>query len=112
MCLFCKIVATDTPTSFVHEDDRLVAFNDINPQAPTHVLVVPRAHIETLNDLTDANDGLVGEMIRLASTIAANRGHGASGYRVVLNCNADGGQTIFHIHAHLLGGRALTWPPG
>lgn len=112
MCLFCKIIAGEIPASKVYEDDRLVAFNDIAPQAPMHVLVVPKVHVATLNDLTAAHDGLVGEMTRRAAAIAAERGYAASGYRTVFNCNADAGQAVFHIHLHVLGGRKLAWPPG
>jgi histidine triad (HIT) family protein len=111
-CLFCKIIAGEIPSSKVYEDDRLFAFNDINPQAPTHVLVVPKQHIATLNDLTASNDDLVGAMVRTAATIAKDRGHDGPGFRTVFNCNADAGQTVFHIHLHVLGGRRLTWPPG
>jgi histidine triad (HIT) family protein len=112
MCLFCKIIAGEIPASKVHEDDHLVAFNDIAPQAPMHVLVVPKLHIATLNDLSATHDGLVGEMTRRAAAIAAERGYAASGYRTVFNCNADAGQAVFHIHLHVLGGRKLAWPPG
>ncbi len=111
-CLFCKIAGGDIPASIVFEDDRLVAFNDINPQAPTHVLVVPRRHISTINELAPDDDDLVGEMVRRAAAIASSLGHSARGYRAVLNCNADAGQTVFHIHLHLLAGRPLGWPPG
>lgn len=111
-CLFCRIIAGEIPSSRVFEDDRLVAFNDINPQAPMHVLVVPRAHIATLNDLTAANDGLIGEMVRRGAAIAAARGYAERGYRTVLNCNAEAGQSVFHVHLHVLGGRAMGWPPG
>ena len=111
-CLFCRIAAGEIPASKVYEDDRLVAFNDINPQAPTHVLVVPRAHVATLNDLGPDHDDLVGAMVRRGAAIAAERGHKASGFRTVLNCNADAGQTVFHIHLHVLGGRRFGWPPG
>jgi histidine triad (HIT) family protein len=111
-CLFCKIIAGDIPSSKVYEDDKLVAFNDINPQAPMHVLVVPKQHIATLNDLTAADDGLVGAMVRAAATIAKDKGHDGAGYRTVFNCNAGAGQTVFHVHLHVLGGRRLTWPPG
>ena len=111
-CLFCKIINGDIPATLVHEDDRLVAFQDINPQAPTHILIVPRRHIATLNALTADDDGIVGQMVRRAALIAADRGHAETGYRTVLNCNADGGQTVFHIHLHLLGGRPMQWPPG
>ena len=111
-CLFCRIIAGEIPASIVYQDDRVIAFNDINPQAPTHVLVVPRRHVATLNDLQAGEDGLVGEMVRRAAAIAAERGHAEGGYRTVFNCNADAGQTVFHIHLHVLGGRTLGWPPG
>ena len=111
-CLFCKIVKGEIPATLVYQDDRLVAFNDINPQAPTHVLVVPRRHIATLNDLTADDDQIVGEMVRRAGAIAKERGLSAGGYRTVFNTNRDAGQTVFHIHLHMLGGRAMHWPPG
>jgi histidine triad (HIT) family protein len=96
----------------VYEDERIVAFKDINPQAPMHVLVIPREHVATLNDLDTAHDGLVGEMVRRGAAIAASHGYAEGGYRLVLNCNADAGQTVFHIHVHVLGGRRFGWPPG
>jgi len=111
-CLFCKIVRREIPASIVYEDDRVLAFNDINPQAPTHVLVIPKRHIDTLNDLTPDDDQIVGELSRRAAAIAAERGIAASGYRVVFNTNRDAGQTVSHIHLHLLGGRSMEWPPG
>jgi histidine triad (HIT) family protein len=111
-CLFCKIAAGEIPATKVYEDDRLIAFNDINPQAPMHVLVVPKQHIATLNDLSPSEDGLVGAMVRAAAQIAKDRGFDAPGFRTVFNCNAQAGQTVFHIHLHVLGGRTLTWPPG
>lgn len=111
-CLFCRIAGKEIPAKIVYEDERIVAFNDINPQAPTHVLVIPRRHISTLNDLTGEDDALVGEMTRRAAAIARERGHADAGYRTVFNCNAAAGQTVFHIHLHVLGGRMLTWPPG
>jgi histidine triad (HIT) family protein len=111
-CLFCKIVAGEIPGAIVYQDDTLVAFKDINPQAPMHVLVVPRRHIATLNDLSDADDALVGEMMRRATALAKEHGYAERGYRTVFNCNADAGQTVFHIHLHVLGGRRLSWPPG
>ena len=111
-CLFCRIASGEIPASIVYQDDRLIAFNDINPQAPMHVLVVPRRHIATLNDLTKADDDLVGEMVRRGGAIAAERGFGERGYRTVFNVNADAGQTVFHIHLHVLGGRGFNWPPG
>jgi histidine triad (HIT) family protein len=105
-------MAGEIPSKKVYEDARLYAFEDINPQAPTHVLVVPREHIATLNDLDPAHDALVGEMVRRAAAIAGQRGHAPSGYRTVFNCNAAAGQTVFHIHLHVLGGRSFHWPPG
>ena len=111
-CLFCRIVAGEIPGAIVYQDDRLVAFKDINPQAPMHLLIVPRRHIASLNDLASSDDGLVGEMIRRAAALAREHGHADRGYRTVFNCNADAGQTVFHIHLHVLGGRRLGWPPG
>lgn len=111
-CLFCKIIRGQIPAALVYQDDRVVAFKDINPQAPMHLLVVPRRHVASLNDLTADDDGLVGEMVRRATTLARDHGHSERGFRTVFNCNADAGQTVFHIHLHVLGGRTLTWPPG
>ena len=111
-CLFCKIVAGQIPGSIVYEDQELVAFKDINPQAPLHVLIVPRQHIETLNDLRVVDDALVGSMVRCAAALAKKNGYADRGYRTVFNCNREAGQTVFHIHLHLLAGRSLTWPPG
>lgn len=111
-CLFCKIAAGQIPAALVHEGDDLIAFRDINPQAPLHVLIVPRRHIATVNDLTAADASLVGDLINVAREIAAKEGVSENGYRLVLNCNRDGGQTVDHIHLHLLGGRPMRWPPG
>jgi len=111
-CLFCRVIAGQVPGAIVHQDDRVVAFRDINPQAPMHVLVVPRRHIASLNDLQPDDDGLVGELIRRGAALAAEQGHAERGYRVVFNTNADAGQTVFHIHLHVLAGRRLGWPPG
>lgn len=111
-CLFCKIIAGDIPAAIVYQDDHVVAFNDINPQAPTHVLIVPRRHIATLNELTAEDDQIVGELVRRAAAIAKERGLATGGFRAVFNTNRDAGQTVFHIHLHLLGGRAMHWPPG
>ncbi len=111
-CLFCRIVSGEIPSKKVFEDDEVVAFEDINPQAPMHVLVVPKTHVATLNDLVEGNDRLIGVMVRRAAAIAADRGYAARGFRTVFNCNADAGQTVFHLHLHVLGGRALAWPPG
>jgi histidine triad (HIT) family protein len=111
-CLFCKIIRREIPGSIVYEDDRVLAFNDINPQAPFHILVIPKRHIASLNDLQPGDDQLVGELLRRAAAIAAERGISAGGFRTVFNTNRDAGQTVFHIHLHLLGGRSMTWPPG
>jgi histidine triad (HIT) family protein len=111
-CLFCKVVNREIPGSIVYEDDRVLAFNDINPQAPTHVLIVPKQHIASLTELKPEDDQIVGELVRRAAAIAQARGIAAGGYRVVFNTNRDAGQTVFHIHLHLLGGRAMHWPPG
>jgi histidine triad (HIT) family protein len=111
-CLFCRIIAGEIPGNIVYSDDRVVAFKDINPQAPMHLLVVPRRHIASLNDLTSTDDGLVGEMVRRAAALAKENGVSDRGYRTVFNTNAEAGQTVFHIHLHVLGGRRLDWPPG
>lgn len=111
-CLFCKIVAGEIPAKRVHEDDELVAFEDIKPEAPVHVLIIPKRHIATLNDVQASDDQLLGSMMRRAALIAAERGMNDSGYRTVMNCNSHAGQTVFHIHLHLLGGRRMGWPPG
>ena len=111
-CLFCKVVRKEIPGQIVHEDDELVAFRDVNPQAPLHVLIVPRRHIATLNDLAPEDDALVGSMFRRAAAIATQHGYAERGYRTVFNCNREAGQSVFHIHLHLLAGRGLTWPPG
>jgi histidine triad (HIT) family protein len=111
-CLFCDIIARKIPATLLHEDDQLVVIEDINKQAPLHALVVPRAHIATLNDLTPAEDGLVGAMVRRAGLVARERGFHERGYRTVFNCQREAGQTVFHIHLHVLAGRSLAWPPG
>ena len=111
-CLFCRIVRKEIPASVVYEDDELMVFNDVNPQAPLHALVIPKRHIATLNDLSNADDGLVGSMLRRAAAVAREKGYADSGFRTVFNTNAEAGQTVFHIHLHLLAGRGLTWPPG
>ena len=111
-CLFCRIVAGEIPAKIVFKDEHLIAFQDINPQAPMHVLIVPRRHVATLNELSPSDDGLVGEMVRRAAAIASEQGYAQPGYRTVFNCNADAGQTVFHIHLHVLGGRTMSWPPG
>jgi len=111
-CLFCRIIRKEIPASVVYEDDRLLAFADINPQAPLHVLVIPKRHVDSLNAVTAADDELVGEMVRRAAAIAREKGFADRGFRTVFNTNAEAGQTVFHVHLHLLAGRGLTWPPG
>jgi histidine triad (HIT) family protein len=111
-CLFCRMVAGEIPADVVHETDRVFAFRDINPQAPTHVLVVPRRHVETLDDLEAGDEPLAGALIRAAAGIARSEGLVEDGYRVVTNCGAGAGQSVFHIHLHVLGGRRFAWPPG
>ena len=109
-CLFCKIASGDVPADVVASDDQYVGFRDIAAQAPTHIVVIPRAHVVSLNEVTDP--ALVGGLMLFAKGIALQEGLAQQGYRVVLNTNADAGQTVFHIHAHVLGGRILGWPPG
>ena len=109
-CLFCKIARKEIPVPFVYESPHVVAFRDINPQAPTHILVVPREHIPSLNQATDA--ALVGQLSLVAAELAKQEGIADSGYRTVVNTNREAGQTVFHIHLHLLGGRSMHWPPG
>jgi histidine triad (HIT) family protein len=111
-CLFCKIANKDIPTDFVFESDHAVAFRDINPQAPTHVLIIPRKHVATINDLQADEAEIVGHLFLAAQRIAADEGIADAGYRVAMNCNEAAGQTVFHLHLHLLGGRQLDWPPG
>ncbi len=111
-CLFCKIVAGEIPATLLYQDENLLAFTDINPQAPLHALVVPKRHIATLNDLSSGDDGLVGSMLRSAAALARQHGYAERGYRTVFNCNREAGQTVFHLHLHLLAGRGLAWPPG
>jgi len=111
-CLFCKMVAGDIQPDVVFEDDEVLAFRDANPQAPLHVLVIPKTHIATANELTAETAGVLGKMYLAAKQIAADEGVAEPGYRMVMNCNAGAGQSVFHIHLHLLGGRPMHWPPG
>lgn len=111
-CLFCKIAAKEIPAKIVHEDADTVAFEDIQPQAPHHVLVVPRKHVVSLNDLAPEDEAVVGRMFRAAAAIARARGIADPGWRAVVNTNAEGGQVVFHLHLHVLGGRRMRWPPG
>lgn len=109
-CLFCKMAAGTIKPNVVYEDDQVLAFRDIQPQAPVHILIIPKRHVDTLNGLEDG--GLAGKLLLTAVQIAKAEGLAEDGYRTVINCNADGGQTVFHLHMHLLGGRQLSWPPG
>jgi len=111
-CIFCKIISGEIPSNEVYSDDELFAFRDVNPQAPVHVLIVPRKHIERVVDFTDSDAGLVGRMVLAANKIAESEGLVKNGFRYVLNCNEHGGQAVFHVHLHVLGGRQMTWPPG
>lgn len=111
-CLFCKIARGEIPANIIYQDDLVMAFDDINPQAPIHKIIIPKQHIATINDLTTENSELMAHMIQSAVLLAKQANLAAEGYRIVMNCNANGGQTVFHIHLHLLGGRQMGWPPG
>ena len=111
-CLFCKMVSGVIPCDKVHENEYVLAFRDIDPKAPTHILIIPKKHITTLNEINENDQDLLGELLLTAKKIAKDEGINTSGYRTVFNCNSDGGQTVFHIHMHLLGGRPMAWPPG
>lgn len=111
-CIFCKIVNKEVPTTLIYEDQNIVAFNDLYPRAPTHILIIPRKHIATLNDVAENDAHLTGQLMFTAQQLAKQQGIAEEGYRVVMNCNKGAGQAVFHIHLHLLGGRPLTWPPG
>ncbi len=111
-CLFCKIAAGDIPANIIYRDDQVMAFDDINPQAPHHKLIVPLKHIATLNDVQPENNALIGHMVLTAKALAKELKVDKEGYRIIMNCNAGAGQTVFHIHLHLLGGRQFKWPPG
>ena len=111
-CIFCKIAAGEIPTTKVYDDGEVLAFRDINPEAPVHLLVIPRRHIATLNDLTEADAALIGRLYLAAKQVATELGVAENGYRTVINCNRDAGQIVFHVHMHLLAGRELGWPPG
>ncbi len=111
-CVFCRIVARESPATIVHEDGEIVAFRDIHPQAPVHILIVPRRHVSSLAEAGEADEALLGRMLLVTREIAAREGIEARGYRVVVNTGRGGGQTVFHLHVHLLGGRSMHWPPG
>jgi histidine triad (HIT) family protein len=110
-CLFCKIASREIPADIVYEDAQALAFRDINPVAPTHVLVVPKKHIATIDDVSEADEGLMGHLFRAASKVAAAEGLSERGYRTVMNCKAGAGQSVFHVHLHVVGGKSLGWPP-
>jgi len=110
--LFLKIISREIPADIVYEDDDVLAFRDVNPQAPLHVLIIPKTHIRTINDIQLQDAELFGKLFIVAQKIAAEEGVAEDGYRVVMNCNAAAGQTVFHVHLHLLGGRRFSWPPG
>ncbi len=111
-CLFCKIVAGEVPSTKVYEDDSVYAFLDIAPQAPEHIVIVPKKHISSTNEITAENSAVIGKIFEAAAKIAAERGFSEKGYRIVNNCGEDGGQTVGHLHFHMLAGRNLQWPPG
>lgn len=111
-CLFCKFVSGELDADIVFETDKVLAFRDINPQAPTHILIIPRKHIVSINDLTKTDADEIGKLYLVAKELAKEGGFDEEGYRLVMNCNAAAGQTVFHVHLHLLGGRNFTWPPG
>ena len=111
-CLFCKIIAGEIPGDFVHQDERCVVIRDINPQAPSHVLVIPREHLESLDDASQKDESLLGHLLRVGARVANDLGHGEDGYRTVINTGAGAGQSVFHLHVHVLAGRPLNWPPG
>ncbi len=111
-CLFCKIIAGEIPADIIFESETAIAFRDINPKAPTHVLIIPRQHVATINDVESEHESLIGSLYSAAKAIAGEEGLSDDGYRVVMNCNEAAGQTVFHLHLHLLGGRRLGWPPG
>ncbi len=111
-CLFCKMVSGDIKPDIVYEDDYVLAFRDLNPQAPVHILVIPKKHIATINDITVDDEVLIGKLYTVAKKVASQEGIAESGYRAVINCNKGGGQEVFHIHLHIIGGRSMVWPPG
>ena len=111
-CLFCRIIAGEIPAEVVHRDDHCVVIRDVNPQAPTHLLVIPREHLESLDDAARPDELLLGQLLRMAARLANEQGLSESGYRTVINTGAGAGQSVFHLHVHVLGGRPMSWPPG
>ena len=111
-CLFCRIVAGEIPAELVHQDEHCIVIRDINPQAPTHLLVIPREHLESLDEASRPDEAMLGHLLRMAARLANEQGLNDSGYRTVINTGAGAGQSVFHLHVHLLGGRPMSWPPG
>ncbi len=111
-CVFCRILRREIPAKFIYQDEEVTAFADLNPQAPTHCLVIPNLHLSTLNEIDDGNQALAGKLIAVAVQIAKDKGLAEKGYRLVANCQAAAGQSVFHVHFHLMGGRSFDWPPG
>ena len=111
-CLFCRIEKKEIPSRIIHEDDQAIAFEDVNPQAPTHILIIPRRHIASVSEITDQDSEMMGHLALVARRIAQDRGIAAQGYRLVVNAGPAGGQAVYHLHLHLLGGRQMNWPPG
>jgi histidine triad (HIT) family protein len=111
-CLFCKIIAGEIPADLLHQDEQCVVIRDVNPQAPTHLLVIPREHLESLDDASQRDEPLLGHLLRVGARMANSQGHADSGFRTVINTGAGAGQSVFHLHAHVLAGRPLNWPPG
>ena len=111
-CIFCKIINKTIPVKIIYEDEHVLAFEDINPQAPVHTLIIPKKHISTNLDINKEDNGLLGHLFRVANKIARDKGIAERGFRLVMNCNPESGQTVFHIHLHILGGRQMHWPPG
>jgi histidine triad (HIT) family protein len=111
-CLFCRMIAGEVPADLLHKDESCVAIRDINPQAPSHILVIPREHIESLNEASHRDEALLGHLLRVCARIANDQGHAEDGYRTVINTGAGAGQSVFHLHVHVLGGRSMHWPPG
>lgn len=111
-CLFCRIIAGEIPGEFVHQDEQCVVIRDINPQAPTHLLVIPKDHLESLDEASQRDEALLGHLLRVGARVANDHGHGDGGYRTVINTGEGAGQSVFHLHVHVLGGRRMNWPPG
>ena len=111
-CIFCRIVKKEIPSTILYEDRETLAFKDVAPQAPLHAIIIPKEHLEKVSDITEKNASLIGELVRVGNGLAKKEGLAERGYRFVINCNREGGQTVYHLHLHLLGGRPFHWPPG